>query len=264
MQRVRACRLSDEAGRSQGSCRERSSRSVRTIPEPGSEHAGISPRWGKNRSPRDDFTRRARTSLCGTATCRARRPAGARPSSDCRRRARGPRRAARARRPRARARPRGSRCAPIRRVRRPRRPTSRRSSDPRSSAVTGSESVNSTTRSMTFCSSRTLPGHVCCRIACSASGDSGLRAAAYRRLACSRKPRASTTASSPRSRSGGMRIDRHRQPLVEVVAELAEMHRGLDVTAGRRHDLHVDRAYRRRADPPHRLLLDDLQELGLE
>lgn len=54
------------------------------------------------------------------------------------------------------------------------------------------------------------------------------------------------------------------EPLEKVLPELAQLHRRLDVPASRRDDVHVDRAGGARPDAPHRLLLDDLQELRLQ
>ena len=56
----------------------------------------------------------------------------------------------------------------------------------------------------------------------------------------------------------------HREPLVEVLPELARPRRGLEVAAGRGDHLDVDATLRGRTDPSDGLLLDHLQELRLE
>ena len=130
----------------------------------------------------------------------------------------------------------------VRRVRRPTAPDVAAVDRPRSSAVTGSVSVNRTTRSMTFgeLAHVARPGVLPDRLL-----GFGRQRPARRRVApaaCSRKPRASSTASLSALAQRRDADHRHRQPLVEVLAELAETHRGLEVAVGGGDDLHVDRA----------------------
>ena len=62
------------------------------------------------------------------------------------------------------------------------------------------------------------------------------------------KCRASIGMSPGRSRSGGIVIGKHRQPEVEILAELPRGDRRLQVPVGRRDDPHVDVQRRRAAD----------------
>ena len=55
--------------------------------------------------------------------------------------------------------------------------------------------------------------------------------------------------SASRSRSAGRRIGQHREAPVEVLAEAAALHRGLQVPVGRRHHPHVQRHGPAAADP---------------
>ena len=67
-----------------------------------------------------------------------------------------------------------------------------------------------------------------------------------------------------RSRSGGISDRKHRQPEVEVLAELARRDRGLQVAVRRRDDAHVDVQRHRAADALEPLLLERAQDLRLQ
>ena len=63
---------------------------------------------------------------------------------------------------------------------------------------------------------------------------------------------------------GRQRERDHRQPVVEIFPEVPVPYRGRQVLVGGRDDLDIGGLAQRAAEPAHRLLLDDLQELGLK
>jgi hypothetical protein len=56
----------------------------------------------------------------------------------------------------------------------------------------------------------------------------------------------------------------HGQPVVEVFAKVAAPHRVPQIVAGCRDQRDIGRLASRAAEPPDRLVLEDLQELGLD
>src|SRR5207344_3008190 len=54
------------------------------------------------------------------------------------------------------------------------------------------------------------------------------------------------------------------EPVIEVLAESAPTHRLQEILARRRRDRDVSRLALRAAEPPHRPVLEDLQELRLD
>ena len=119
-------------------------------------------------------------------------------------------------------------------------------------------------RSMTFSSSRTLPGHAC---SCSAaSTPEGIRvkrrfSARWRRLM---KNHARRGMSSIRSRSGGSDDREDVQPVVEVDPEASLPDRGVEIVVRRGDDPYVDLARLRRPDALELAFLQHAQQLGLD
>ena len=124
--------------------------------------------------------------------------------------------------------------------------------------------VESTTaRSMTFSSSRTLPGQSYSISRSSASGVSSRSVLRFSSPYFSRKCCTSSGMSSLRSRSGGSWIDDDVQPVEQVLAEPALLHHlpQVDVGGGDDADVDLDRLH---AAEAHELaLLDHAQQLGL-
>ena len=135
---------------------------------------------------------------------------------------------------------------------------------PRASAVTSGVSVSRAARSITFASSRMLPGQRIREERRPRVGGERLRGQAV----VGAGPREEVLGQEEDVRPPlGERGEPHGddgEPVIEVLAESASPHRLQEVLARRRGDRDVGRLALRAAEPPHRPVLEDLQELRLD